>query len=796
LATLTADICRERLIELLNGDNGYQFLNLAGPYLQARSDDTYMRMMAAREYLKLRLVEPARELLDAVPPQEVSANIASVQRSVRSVPSGAVPWSRYQERFESNLADLAGRAIDVAGIRAEWARRQNALELFCDAHGVHQVRLLEGQGRWRWIPFLGHHPMVDESRPLPDGLDKVMPLPVLVEGLDLGWFFERIYRATQNTFLGYSCALLVVEPDPALFAVVLHLHDWRALLRDSRVFFFVGPSAMEELSRVWDQYPNLPFPGHAIRLNAFRPIATSNSAAEVVERAGAKREREIQESWQDIQRQYAERGLPYWATRFDEALRGTGKPLRILSAVSTHTTFLQHSMRDAKRAMEELGHACVVLTERADYEVIGPLTFHKAIRDFDPDVFFCIDHLRPEFSKVIPTNLPILTWDQDQLPHVFTKENLNKIAAHDFVAGCSKPACVLAGCDPRQFLNAHVPTSAEQFSGPPLTPDEEAQYACDVSYVSHASQTPQAFHEEERAKHSDPNVRYLLDTVFDLMPRMLANHTIASGFVCMAVLEEGSRLCGVAVTDDSLHDRLLWWYLWRLGDRMFRHQALEWVAHWARETNRSFRIYGNGWEKHPALSEFAFGAAQNGRELLCVYRASKVNLQLMPAGFIHQRALDGLAAGGFFLTRLVPQDLRGKTLRQLTARIQELAIATSQDLLSSTDERLRTLLRSYFGHRPLAPSLANSPLDLLRLIQINAELSCPDEVFPHFADIVFDSSSDFGHKADAFLADEKRRRLISQTMRQAALQHFSYRAVMDHFLRSMAGYLHIVCPNQ
>ncbi|MCH8241496.1 MAG: GDP-mannose 4,6-dehydratase, partial [Planctomycetes bacterium] len=121
--------------------------------------------------------------------------------------------------------------------------------------------------------------------------------------------------------------------------------------------------------------------------------------------------------------------------RFAEALSGQGPPLRILAAVSTHTTFLQYSLRDAQRALQSLGHPCWVLTERQPYEILSPLTYHQAIREWNPDLFLVLDHIRPEFQGILPTNLPMLTWDQDQLPHVFTRANIRRIARQDFLVG-------------------------------------------------------------------------------------------------------------------------------------------------------------------------------------------------------------------------------------------------------------------------------------------------------------------------------------------------------------------------
>jgi hypothetical protein len=444
-------------------------------------------------------------------------------------------------------------------------------------------------------------------------------------------------------------------------------------------------------------------------------------------------------------------------------------------------------MRDVKRAFESLGHRCVVLTEKTSHDVLNPLTYHNAIREHDPDLFFAIDHLRPEFGVILPENLPLLTWDQDQLPQVFTKANIDRIGQLDFVAGWSKARCVAAGCNPRQLLHARVPTSPEQFSGAPLTPEERKRYACDVSYVSHASQTPQAFHEQERASCKDPNLRALLDTLYELTALALQRHAAMGGTLARHILTEACRRRGLALPDAELQNRLTGWYLWRLGDRIFRHEALNWVADWARKNGRSFRIYGNGWESHPALAPFAAGPAENGRELACIYRASDINLQLMPAGFIHQRSLDGLAAGGFFLSRATPYDVGGMVLRRLDNRIDELGIKSTDALFDCRDASLLSLMREYFGE--WYDQVGRKEHDTFNELRIAAELPHPEEVFSGFPRILFDSASQFARKADDFLSNGAARRAIADEMREVVVERFSYRAAMDRFLHAMGGYL-------
>ena len=785
MATVSISEHRERLMRLLEGGQGYAFLTLADPYLVACPDDHYVRLMMIREYLKLGLVAPARELVDASG-VEKPAEIDALRQQLAGLQGGRIDWSSRAKRFQRNLAALAERGVEVSSIADGWAISRDRFGLYCDRSGIEQVRWADVAGRWRWIPYLGDHRAIAQRQALPEDAKAETPGPYLFEGIDLGWYFERVYDATRDSFLGYSCALFVVEPDPALLGVVFHLRDWQELLSDRRVFVFTGPRWRESLETIWDSDLDLPWPSRSFQLSGFRP-GCSPPALEVVREAGGQRERVCLASLGELEALYRDRDVRYWADRFESALSGPGDPLRILAAVSVHTTFLQHSMRDARRAFESLGHRCVVLSEGTDYEVTGPLTFHNAIRELDPDLFFIIDHVRPEFRAVLPQNLPMLSWDQDCLPQVMTKANLDRIARHDFLVGCSKTRFVGYGYHGRQYLPTVVPTCPEQFSGAPLSDEERGRYACDVSYVSHASQTPEAFHAEERGRHQDPRVIKFLDTLYRLMPAALRRYGVASGALCAEVVGEASRCCGIEIGDVEFRNWLFQWYLWRLGDRMFRHEALEWVARWARSTGRSLRIYGNRWERHPTLSPFAAGPAENGRELLCIHRASKINLQLMPAGLLHQRSLDGLASGGFFLARATPGDTSGAVIRRICERIGQLGLRTTRELVETADETLRSLLTALYGQWYLAAG--EHQADILGHVRSHAEQLWAGDVFPRLSLILFESRSEFIQKAEHFLASGAERDELMEEMRQAVVANFSYASVMNRTLHAMADYL-------
>jgi hypothetical protein len=746
-----------------------------------------IRLTAARKYLELGLILPARELLDHDPPDRDAADaLTAVRKSLGSVRNDNVPWQTLAHQFDSNLSALVTRGVAIEPIRRAWERERTSIQLFRDNQGREQLRRRNVDGRWCWFPKFGDHRAESAAMRLPRNIDSETPGPYLFNGLDWGGYFERVFDATRHTMLTYSCALYIVEPFPELLAFVLHVRDWAGHIGDERTNWLIGADWAGQLQRLWDDQPDLPLPSSTFAPRDFRPPAVP-SPPEFVRSAAARRLAAIHHARREIEGQYSSRDRSYWAARMADALSGDGPPLRVLAGVTRHSTFLKYSMRDIARAMHELGHTFALVTESADHELVSPLSYCRAIKKLDPDLFFCLDHLRPELAEFLPSNLPLLTWDQDNLPSVFTPEKLARIGPSDFIAGYAKPRCVAAGCNPRQFLYANVPTCPQQFGGPALTEAERRRFTCDLSYVSHASQTPELFHVEQRALVDDDRIRGLLDDLYEAARPVLRKFGALDYVRSAVLLREALAERRSLTLNRAQRDWLIEWYLWRLSDRAFRHEALAWVGQWAAESGRAFRIYGNGWDRHETLARFAAGAVENGRDLLCVYRASRINLQLMPAGFVHQRALDGLAAGGFFLARRSPPDVDGDVVRRIAVRIRELDVRSTAQLLDSDDAALRALLHEFRG--PWIDRLDSATCGLHERIQAAAELVPPTDVFPRFREILFDTADEFAERAERFLDDESARTPIATEMREAVIRHYSYRTYVDRFLRAMAGFL-------
>ncbi len=747
----------------------------------ANRSDTAAALRLAREYLALGLFGPAHELLAAAGPA-VAADPSIVALLSRTTPAGGrVAWPSRRATFDRNVAALSARGADASAIAGAWGGLTARFRLYRTSSQRWLVR--EQAGDQRWYPALADHARVAELSPTPPDVNQIMPGPYLFQGIGVGWYLERLYRRTRNTFHGYSAALYVIEPDAALAALALALHDWAELLSDPRVLLFVGGDCVNRFVAALDVNPNLSPPRYRMtQPGADAGLAPHAAAALTAQQT--RRSAALVASLTALERRYAERGFHWWAERFSEAGRG-GAPLRVLATVSTHTSFLQYSMRDAVAALHLLGCEVRLLTERSPHECVSPETYHAAVREFDPDVFLALDHLRPSFVGRIPACLPMLTWDQDALPHIFSEQNARALTPYDLVAGLPHVDFLARfGCDARQFLYAHMPASLLGGEAD-VTADELARFACDVSFVSHASQTVESLHAEQCAGVADAGLRRLMDCLLPMAVEHVQRVGAYDGGDLRALLRSAEESAGIRVSAIAQRDWLVGWYLWRICDRAFRHQALEWAAAWARARGARLRIYGNGWEQHPTLREFAVGPAANGRELLCVYRASAINLQLVPAGFLHQRALDGLLAGGFMLTRATAADRRDPLRARLAREMAERRLTSGAAVLTCGDDALSAdFLRAgrAVGHDDAAVE------ETYHFLAIDAQRDYPAEVFPDFAALVFDDAASFARCADRHLADEPARRAIAARIQARVAERYGYAATMRRFLDFVAGY--------
>lgn len=816
----------------------------------------YLRVLA-----RLGLKAAAAALIDRLAePARSTAEVAALRQCVARGPSGLIPWSSRRRRFEANLACWVKRAPRMAErVREEGVPGLATLELHQCADG--NVQIWDGGGGQgagvepgsprsaepSWWPSLDDHRALAAGRvgAVPAG---VIPPAFLFDGVGLGWEILDAHQRTSRVFLEASSSIYVVEPRPVAMAVVLHVHDWRALIADPRVTFFVGPDAAAEFAAFLAADPARPIAGRVLGLSV---AGKGTDAAQRMAQVFSARRREAAELRRRLDHTYAGRDAGYWTRRFAEAAgteapeaatqaapatplwhrppagaespqgkensnnsgagacaasaetasaaaaspddEGAGtvgqddagrrplanRPLRVLGITSIHTTFLQYSMRDCLRALERLGHETRLLIEPKPYLALDPVAAMREQLAFEPDLILVLSRMRDEMTALAHAAIPSVCWDQDALPWVFNPARRPTLAWNDFLMGFS------AATAPRRFgwpghrcLYCPMAASSDAYDPQPLPDSELARYRCDVSYVSHASATPEAEAEVVAGWLPDERLRRIFRAAVErLLPNWLRGGEFP-GLVMRAVFDAAAE---VAEPPPSWADLLkLIPACQRIGDRAFRHVALGWAADWADRNARSFHIWGNGWDQHPRLSRFARGAARNGHELRCIYQASSVNLQLMGFGFLHQRALDGLMAGGFFLARRSRSDAAAPQRGLLLSLLERHGVSDASQLAGLSSESAR-----------------RSIVQLIEAIDADPRGLCPQwievqhmatqdryaaDVIPHFDEIAFGDATELGQRLERFLAAPRDRRRLAGRMRQLLIEQYSYKARMARML--------------
>jgi len=761
----------------------YAFCRVVPLIAQAVPNDPYWRTGYLQSLTKLGLNAAARQLVEEAMDQARHRDkLSELAESLRAADSGQIPWASLRRAFSTNLAALERREPAAAEmIRQAWDAASDKCELHRANDGNYLVREIGPAWPPRWLPALDDHRALAASR-VDLRTDGTLPPVIVFQGVGLGWELLHAYAKTKNVFLGASSVIYVVEHDPRAVAVAFHLHDWRELLTDPRVVWFVGDKAADRFRQFLEADPQWPISDRMCRASLF-PAAEQPSVSAAVTQAADSRAKSVIELRRRIEDRYAGRDADWWSRRFAEAVddagRARGRPLRVLGFTSLHTTFLQYSMRDCLRALEALGHQTRLIIEPNAHIPLAPIMALQAQLDFEPDAILLLSRMRYEMPWMLHPAIPSITWDQDTLHWVFDSSKKPQLAWNDFLMGyAARGVSASLGWPAHRCRFCAMAGSSATYSAEPLPPEELAPYRCDVSYVSHSSATVEQELREAETWLPDERLRRIFRAAVErLLPDWLAGGGYP-GPVMTALLD----VCEQAGEPPPSYDELckLTQPVHRIAGRAFRHVALGWAADWADRTGRVLHLWGNGWERHPRLAKYARGPAKNGEELRRIYQASAINLQLMQTGFFHQRALDGLMAGGFFIGRRSEADQTGPLLRELVALLDRHRVDSAAVLASIPDEEARrqiiaTLVRFGEDPRAICPKFVDA-----RRASANDDFI--DEKMPGFEELLFSSAADFEAKAERFLADAALRTKFATTMRQVLLKGYSYEARMAEML--------------
>ncbi len=599
----------------------------------------------------------------------------------------------------------------------------------------------------------------------------------LIAGLDHGWLWQKVYDLDVSCprTPGHRPPLYFLSRDVERLWAVLHFHDWSKLLSDPRTRLFAGEDAVAQATRSLSDNPRIPWPKFCVTIDPAIWPAGSNIDT-MLRDANAIVAPRMNLLMRNLQALDAAVDPDELASRF------TRGKLRVLGITSRFTTFLQYSMRDWLAAFDAMGHETRLLIEQADHELVNPLEFAQISSDFRPDLILMIDHYRGEFTG-LPSRVPCVMWVQDRLPNIYRPAAGAAQREHDFVIGYGRQECVLShGYPADRFMPAMVGFNENRFSSRELSASEIDRFGCDVSFVSHASETPESLIQTQIDKSRTPEARKFLG---DILDRLRAIYD-SGGFVTEAgkikqIIGAAMKENGIETTDFGA---LLDFVVQRVNNALFRQQAVGWLVDMGLRLN----LYGRGWQTHPRFKQFARGVADNEQQLCAIYRASAINMQITPFGAVHQRLCDGLAAGGFFLLRHVTGDACDRILQRIWRWAVEHDIRSGEQLFRQASPHVQDLLdetvritgddiesiadRFFFGLEEVATGGFTR----------SASTLWPNE----YERVSFATREDLESQVKHFLANPEARREIAGSMRARALEHMSYGGITRRMLRFIA----------
>jgi hypothetical protein len=694
---------REEIVRLGQSDRPWDFLPIGLAAVKAAPVDPGIRFLLAANLARLGLVTAAREHLEhmrAIGVPATDPNVVGLEGAMAALPDDRLPADQPLNTCRWNLEVLAARGIDLEPELERWKLAQSGCQWFRTLDG----NLVRRRGEtWQG---LGDHRTAAAGF-IAEQTDREQGYLYTVEGISPPWLLLELAGATPPSRNGARVPIAVVQASAQEFLDGLAHADLAAVLRDERVRIFLGPGGSAEFAgwlRGRDRF-KLVGPYFPLRTGSTR----CEPPVEQVLRSAQQRQVHEQASLAaEVAAIYAARGRDWWRIRFEEALRpGSPEPLRVLIPTTRYSTFLRHASSDLAEAARASGFRAEVLIEPDDQSQFAALGYLRAVRDLKPDLIVLINYTRPFLGEWVPRNLPFVCWIQDAMPHQFRPSTGAEQGPLDYLVGHLHPELFSTfGFSRERTLSMPVVASGSKFHPGPVEPGLRKRFECDVAFVSHHSEMPEAMHRRlVREAGTDalsvrilerlrPEVERIAGDPMsgDQVPRLeAATREAIRG-------ETGSepRPQGVTLINRQ--------YSIPLAERILRHETLHWAAAIAERRGWRLRVFGRGWEAHERFGPFAGGPVEHGEELRACYHAAAVHLHVSITALLHQRVMECALSGGLPAARLT-----AGALEMVAAAVKrDVWLGATPELYEAAGERHGFIV-------------ADSP-DLLRLASLRQRL--------------------------------------------------------------------------
>ncbi|MDX2114047.1 MAG: hypothetical protein SFZ24_00320 [Planctomycetota bacterium] len=778
----------------------WEVLSAGAAHLRRQPEDHGRRLAVVAAAARVGLSTMAREEAARLPagalPEESRGALAE---ALAKLPDDRVPTSMVRETCRANVEALAGRGVDVRAGFERWERTLGERGCFRAFDG----NVVRRAGDGSFGPLSDVRGAAARATRLvgPAGelTSSTAPAGVIVQGLETPWILLRAVRDTPGTADGYECPVVVFAPDESAMLDGLASADLREVIAEERVLFFVGAGAHAELERWLAGRRDAALPRDYLLSGCG---AADERAVGMLRSAQRRQQDEAARLTAEVEARYAGRDARWWGARLAEARSDGGPALRVLIPISRYSTFVRHAAADLAEALRGAGVDARVLTEPDCRSRLVTTAYLRAFAEWEPDVVVAINHARPLFKGAVPAGVPVVCWIQDRMQHLFSREVGRGLGPLDFVIGHLHPE-LFASCEwpaaRRRFL--FVPASSRTFHSGPVEAGLAVRVRCDVAYVSHQSESPEAAHARLRgALAGRPELLRVADEFYEWL---VAGSDGGAGRPRESVrlfITERLKTPKRDPRASALVDALMGAHTVPLAERFFRHEALEWAAEMARRRGWRLRLFGKGWESHPRLAEFAAGPLEHDEQLRALYFSAGVNLHVSRNSNAHQRMYECALSGGLMLRRGPSPDAwmarwaladhllrRGSPVGRTADgdRVYELQPGGWPDAAGFAGDDLAGLeMTAGGGARVVIPEFVESWIEGRELFFPLAML--PDQGFPAGRETLFASAAELERLIERALSDGGWRAGVIDAQRAHALRHCTFETVARETLELLA----------
>ncbi len=680
-------------------------------------------------------------------------------------------------RYAANLAALERhRPAAYAALMA--APQVRTYEIDTSRAGRATITRVEGRERAAVVPGS------DPEAHLRDALARVASAgaaaAVGVLGVGDGRLLTHLAAHATTTAYGSVQVVYVLEPDADLVRACLMAHDWSGdggPIEAERFVWAVGGGWADGLREVLAGEPQLSMPAKFVGQSR-----DAVALAETCRTIAGELESRDGETRLAVERYYA--SLP--AEALAQAMRGErGRRPRALLITSRYTTVLQYSTRDTAEGLRANGWDARVLIESGAHLRLTGRSIRAQLAAHKPDLVIVLDHLRYEYGDLFPPGLPFACWIQDELSNLTSARAGASIGERDFVWTC---AGVTYARDYGYPLEQCV--YLEKLTRVPERPARWSSDGEDLAYVSNASQRPEELVEVLTAMAGgDAKMRAVLGDCCEAIQGVYerGGHLHSYSQV-RAIVGEACAARGVGPLPTGTRERVVLELFTKLNNALYRQQALRWVAAAAGEMGLRLSLYGQGWERHPDFAAFARGPIAYGADLEALTRRAKINLQILPYSTMHQRLLDGVAAGGFFLVRAHPIDGFLAALMRFVGGLPASVSTVEEARAALRDEALGELTALHARYDVVCEHRGADMIGLARTVMAQGGEPRLRGV-PRLDEVTFDDAATFRARLERFIGDGGAR---AEVWREQALyveRHLTYRGDLPRVLRWMGDRL-------